>query len=213
MYLQQAHIPRPRTVVRRNRGSAITVITLLHVAGIYAFVTAIHPIKIEAPKGPIDVSFLPNVEPTVLPPPPPTFKPYAPPIPVPIDPVIEFTMPSEPNAAIAVPRPPDVAQPPAVLVVPAPVLSPARTIPGTHKRPEYPALSRRLGEEGSVRLALTIAEDGMVIDAVVVKSSGFARLDAAAIEWIKGHWRYTPAMRGRMPIKATAETTLTFKLE
>lgn len=212
-YLQQAHIPRPRTVISHNRGSAITFITLLHIAGVYAFATSLHPIPIERPKGPISARFLPTEKTDQPLPPPPMVEPYSPPAPVPVEPVIEFTLPSEPTAAITVPPAPVVVQPPVAIAVPPPVLTPARSIPETHTRPEYPVLSRRLGEEGSVRLSLTIAEDGMVIDAVVVKSTGFARLDAAAIEWIKGHWRYTPAMRGNMPIKTTTETMLTFKLE
>ena len=63
-----------------------------------------------------------------------------------------------------------------------------------------------------MRLLLTIGEDGMVSSAVVRRSSGFARLDAAAVDWVLKHWRYRPAMRGAMPIASTTEAALTFRL-
>jgi protein TonB len=62
-------------------------------------------------------------------------------------------------------------------------------------------------------LRLTIGIDGGVIDASVIDSSGFQRLDEAAVRWVLRNWRYEPAMRGNMPIEATTRATLTFRLE
>ena len=47
-------------------------------------------------------------------------------------------------------------------------------------RPEYPAASRRLEEEGVVQLKFLVGTDGKVIESQVEKSSGFRRLDEAA---------------------------------
>ncbi len=47
-------------------------------------------------------------------------------------------------------------------------------------QPEYPPLSRRLGEEGEAVFVLTIRQDGFVEKAELEKSSGFGRLDQAA---------------------------------
>lgn len=47
-------------------------------------------------------------------------------------------------------------------------------------RPEYPALSRRMGEEGTVMLRILITERGRAERADIHKSSGVPRLDEAA---------------------------------
>jgi len=46
---------------------------------------------------------------------------------------------------------------------------------------QYPPISRRLAEQGAVIVAYTIGADGEVSDMKVVKSSGYQRLDDAAI--------------------------------
>lgn len=51
--------------------------------------------------------------------------------------------------------------------------------------PEYPLISRRQGEEGEVRLFLHIGMDGRVTEATVDRSSGFARLDRAALDFFR----------------------------
>jgi periplasmic protein TonB len=60
--------------------------------------------------------------------------------------------------------------------------------------PVYPALSRRLHEEGLVRLSVLILADGRVAEVSVLKSSGFPRLDAAALAAVR-RWHYLPARR------------------
>ncbi len=216
LYLQQAHIPRSLTHIDRPHGSAIAFIALLHIAGIYALANSMGFISVKPPPERIVISFHkdPAKPEQPLPPPIPLLQPYAPPVPVPVDSTIQIVLPPESGNAISVPAQIAALPPIPLPVVPPPVqFVPARAVVSTHTAPEYPLLSRRLGEKGSVRLSLTIAEDGMVMEAVVLKSSGFARLDAAAIEWVKHRWRYTPAMRGTMPVRAAAETVLTFRLE
>jgi protein TonB len=46
--------------------------------------------------------------------------------------------------------------------------------------PEYPAISKRLGEEGVVVIKVLVGVDGRATQADVVTSSGFPRLDEAA---------------------------------
>ena len=58
-------------------------------------------------------------------------------------------------------------------------------------QPPYPPASRRLGETGTVIMLLTVAENGRVIDAALDTSSGFDRLDQAALKEAKA-WRLTP---------------------
>jgi TonB family protein len=52
----------------------------------------------------------------------------------------------------------------------------------------------------------------MVTMAKILQSSGFKRLDDAAVDWVTRHWRYRPAMRGAMPVESTTETIMQFRL-
>jgi protein TonB len=47
--------------------------------------------------------------------------------------------------------------------------------------PEYPAVSRHFRETGAVDVRATINRDGQITNVTVAKSSGYQRLDAAAI--------------------------------
>jgi protein TonB len=47
-------------------------------------------------------------------------------------------------------------------------------------QPEYPAIAKRMGEQGKVILRVLISERGRPEQVEVQKSSGFARLDEAA---------------------------------
>jgi TonB family protein len=51
--------------------------------------------------------------------------------------------------------------------------------------PVYPKLSRRLGEEGVVVVHLILSPDGKLVEADILKSSGYARLDQAALEGVQ----------------------------
>ena len=57
--------------------------------------------------------------------------------------------------------------------------------------PAYPELSRKLREEGSVDLAIDVANDGRLRGARIVDGSGHARLDEAALAAVRG-WTFKP---------------------
>lgn len=57
--------------------------------------------------------------------------------------------------------------------------------------PRYPPISRRLGEEGTVALRIEVAPTGTVEGVEVVQSSGYARLDEAALDAAR-LWRFPP---------------------
>jgi len=73
-------------------------------------------------------------------------------------------------------------------------------------------VSRRLAEQGTLRLRLAITADGGVSDAQIESSSGHPRLDDAAMQWVKAHWRYEPALEGAKRVPTTAQAVVTFKL-
>ena len=81
----------------------------------------------------------------------------------------------------------------------------SRPCPG----PEYPAGAKARGEQGVTRIGFTVDGDGWVSSAKVVKSSGYAVLDEAALSTIGGCWFQPPADRSVM----YAEQDYNWKLE
>lgn len=60
--------------------------------------------------------------------------------------------------------------------------------------PTYPAISRRLGEQGKVVIRVLIGKDGLPQQGNIEQSSGYARLDQVALRAVMG-WRYVPGQR------------------
>ena|GEM_PF-2413848 len=77
---------------------------------------------------------------------------------------------------------------------------------------KYPveAISRRL--EGVVYIQLEVKIDGSVGQAVVVRSSGYAILDRAALNTVQG-WRFRPAMQSGQAVATTEVLPVRFHLE
>jgi TonB family protein len=72
-------------------------------------------------------------------------------------------------------------------------------------------ISVRLNEEGVAELAIHISKDGTVSSATVTKSSGFQRVDNAALACVS-IFRYQPAMRDGVPVETDSRVTLNLKL-
>ena len=119
-----------------------------------------------------------------------------------------------------VPKPvPEVLPPPAAAEAAksAPSASPPSTPPQpanylANPKPPYPHLSRRLGEEGTVRLNILVNPDGSVAQLEVAKSSGYPRLDRSAIETVQSSWKFEPARQGGMPVAAWVIVPIQFTL-
>ncbi len=79
-------------------------------------------------------------------------------------------------------------------------------------KPPYPAVSRRMGEEGVVVLSVMIEADGTVSDVRVKRSSGFPRLDASALETVR-RWQYVPAKRNGFPVAYRYVQPVRFSLD
>ncbi len=79
-------------------------------------------------------------------------------------------------------------------------------------RPDYPKASRQNGEEGDVVLEIRVNAHGRVDEVRIVASSGFARLDEAAVRAAHAA-RFTPAQAHGRAVASTARLTLTFKLK
>lgn len=61
-------------------------------------------------------------------------------------------------------------------------------------RPSYPPLSLRLREQGTVLVDVLVSEQGLASEAKVKSSSGFFRLDNAAVSTVLT-WRFVPGKR------------------
>lgn len=112
------------------------------------------------------------------------------------------------ESPVAPPAPPAPPKPmgPVTLGGELAVACPERTPPA------YPAFSRRMGEEGTVVLRVELDEQGEVCAARVSSSSGFARLDEAALAAVRT-WRCNPAQRNGQPVRAFALQPFKFILQ
>ena len=79
-------------------------------------------------------------------------------------------------------------------------------------KPEYPPLSQRMGEEGTVRIRVFVLKNGTAQEASVQKSSGYPRLDAAALKAALS-WRYVPGTVGGEARDMWVITPVRFKLD
>jgi TonB family protein len=79
-------------------------------------------------------------------------------------------------------------------------------------QPEYPLLSRRMGEQGNVMLSAYVSEDGRAEIVRLAKSSGFTRLDDAAISAVKS-WRFAAARQGSRVLASWVQVPVKFVLE
>ncbi len=82
----------------------------------------------------------------------------------------------------------------------------------SNPKPPYPAVSRRMNEEGIVLLSVHILADGRVDEVRLKRSSGFSRLDDSAMKTVR-HWRYVPAKRNGKPIPYWYAQPIRFSLD
>jgi protein TonB len=177
----------------------------------------------------------PVVKPAQAPvqPPKPQVKP-APPPPVQVAPTRPAVVETPPPAApapepVVAARPVEEARPASITAAPAPANAPVapkvtepapRHQPVTvdadwsgNVKPAYPALAKRMGESGQVRLDVHVGPDGRVLEARVARSSGSELLDQAALGAVRT-WRFRPAMVDGVPVAAWyRDWKYTFKLE
>lgn len=206
-------------------------VVLLHVLGLWALQTGllkratewVTPVALVSEVSPPP----PQIKPP--PPPPPTFpvRPSLAPTPVALapepvpqpnltpaaPPTVAATAPV--NAPVSATAP--VAPAPNVVAPAAPAAAPKLDLPTTvadyqaKSPPVYPAMSRRMGEQGRVVMRVLIGADGVPQQAEVQQSSGHGRLDRAAAEAVM-RWRYVPGKRGGVPETMWFQVPIEFKL-
>jgi protein TonB len=81
----------------------------------------------------------------------------------------------------------------------------------SNPKPEYPPLSRRLREQGLVKLRVHVTVEGRAGEVMLHKSSGYERLDNAALNAVK-RWRFRPARQAGVPVADWAVVPMLFDL-
>ena len=103
-------------------------------------------------------------------------------------------------------------------VAPAAPPAPAVQLPSSNAdylqnpKPNYPPLSKRLGEQGKVIVRVLIGADGLAQKAEIRQSSGFERLDQAALTTVL-NWRYVPGKRAGVAEDMWFNVPINFVLE
>jgi protein TonB len=121
--------------------------------------------------------------------------------------------PPPPKIEIAVAPPPQVVAPPTHVVLPVIPPTEPKTIARTHTTPPYPALSQRMGEQGTTYLTCDIGIDGKPTACTVTKSSGSQRLDEAALSYVKEHYTWEPATRDGKPVPGKVQLEVVWDLK
>lgn len=133
--------------------------------------------------------------------------------PVLADEPVAFVPPPQP----VIEAPPSPSPPPPVIEappLPQPVVLSGELSVSCPERspPHYPKQSTRLNEQGRVVVRVELGEDGRVANAAVKTSSGYRRLDDAALDAVRT-WRCKPAMRNGVAVPAVALQPFNFTLE
>jgi protein TonB len=215
---------------------AFAVVVSAHLAALAAALAYAPTRRMLAEAAPVFVRFIDAPEVPVVAPDPPPMKP--PEVPKPVARVIPKpkpvapTKPVAPATMTAAPVPSSTADheappapatsdpsPPAPVVQAAAAASAASVVPPGFQAdylhnpaPAYPALSRRLGEEGRVLLRVYVDPDGLPARVELRTSSGFPRLDDVALETVR-RWRFVPARQGENPVAAWVLVPIAFSLK
>jgi protein TonB len=157
------------------------------------------PVKLQPAKKPV---VKPKQEQLAAKTPAPVQKKQAEPAPEPPKPAVQVKESAPAPAASPKPAPAAPVALSSELAVSCPKLTP----------PEYPAISRRMGEEGKLILRVELDENGHIDNAKVLNSSGYERLDAAALSAVKS-WQCNPSLRDGQPVRAVALQPFNFVLQ
>ncbi|NML16323.1 energy transducer TonB [Azohydromonas caseinilytica] len=176
---------------------------------------------------PITVDFIAPPAPVPAPPPPPVPRVQIKPAPTPKPVITSAPTPApQPPVFVAPPAPPAPAPPAPVEAAPAPPAPPAP--PAAPPQPKtisisavqyltppvlnYPPAARRAGESGRVNVRVLVDAQGLPQQMQIARSSGFPRLDEAALATVRAT-RFKPYMENGQPHAFWVLMPLIFELE
>ena len=203
-----------------KRSLAFVLVVIIHVLFFWVLASGLGAKVVEVVMGPVETKIIDEKPDEDKPPPPPpeidTPPPYVPPPEVSIE-IATDTAPTTAITNVTSERPvapvAPVAPPPK-----APEHTVVRVLPSTQgkgariTKPDYPPASRRAGEEGTVTLSALVLESGRISEIKVVKSSGFEKLDEAALKDVQRNWRFVPGKEDGKPVAMWHTFQVTFRL-
>ena len=108
---------------------------------------------------------------------------------------------------------PKAPPPPPPKAAPVASSDPLKPIMRTHTQPPYPPISIRLNEAGTSLIEVHITTEGNVDECKIVQTSSSDRLDQAACEWVKGHWRWQPPTNQGQPTAVSVRVSVKWDLK
>jgi protein TonB len=206
---------------RFSRPGLATVVGA-HLLVVFALLQ-IKVISLPAPLAVLSISLIPPAvvpatpRPEIVPPKP---KPVArQPRPLtPLAPPVQLAVPENvPTPSTSAVPPAPTFSPPsapvAMAAAPTPAATPARFDADylDNPKPVYPAISRRMREEGRVLLRVRVDASGQAQGVELHTSSGYARLDSVALATV-ARWKFVPARLGSESVAATVLVPIVFSL-
>lgn len=230
----------PALTFPTERGYAALLVVLLHGALLFALLNngPARPTQGPRPPAVLEISLqsspAPQATPPTAHPPAPTPAPmaptpparrHAPPPPLAAAPHLPSTeAPLGPNAPQAAPANTSASPQPGTTASPPDEGRPAKGAGGPvtgprfdadyldNPKPAYPPLSRRMGEEGKAVLRVFVDASGRPGKLEIQHSSGFPRLDQAALQAV-AQWHFVPARQGGEALAAWVLVPLVFRLD
>jgi protein TonB len=213
--------PTHGKALKKNRWPGIIFVIVFHIAAIWALTIGLANRTIELLRGNVKAVVTTEVADEDLPPPPPPPD-FKPPEVVAVAPEVTIDLAQAPPPATTTsitntpPRPPApvvVAPPPPPPPPPPPAPTPAvATTSHAVTADDYPAISIRLQEQGTVAIRFVINAEGTVDECTVATSSGKSRLDDAACTMVKRRWKYKPATQEGKPVAQVTTANVVFQL-
>lgn len=188
-----------------------------------SLVAAPQPAPEPAPQPEVVPPEPPKPKPVVKQKPKPQVKPEPKPVVEPEPQVVEAPAPVAVQEPVAQAAPQPVAAAPQIVEAepepepqpaPEPVIEPPRFGVAylNNPPPAYPALSRRIGEEGRVMLRVLVGTNGKPESVEIENGSGSQRLDSAALDAVR-KWKFIPARRNNEAISAYVLVPVKFSLD
>ena len=152
--------------------------------------------EMPSPPNPVTQPVVPKASPQARTPAPPQATPALTPTPVAVPVMATAATTAAPAATAATLAAAGNPRPTAT----APTATAAVVLPSSdadylnNPTPTYPSMSRRMGEQGTVLVRAFINTDGRAEKAEIRTSSGYSRLDDAALATVQ-RWRYVPGKR------------------
>jgi protein TonB len=209
--------------LKKNRWPGIIFVIVFHVLAIYAIASGLANSTVQLLRGNLKADVVQEEVKNDLPPPPPPpdFKP--PPVvaiqqEVTVD-LAQAPPPATTTAITNTPPPPPKVEAPVVVAPPPPPPPPPPPSPAVATTShavtadDYPAISIRLQEQGTVAIKFVVGADGAVNECSVVTPSGKARLDDAACTMVKKRWKYKPATQDGKPVAVGMTANVIFQLK